>query len=315
MDEFDFYPQKPDLIEQKPKSGLSLTIFSLVLFVMIFLLIARDEVNFILQLVIVLLIHEMGHFIMMKVFKYKNVRMLFVPLMGAFVQGTKVNYSQKQSFLVTGAGPFPGVMIGIGLVWYSSEIQSDWMMTLGLMFLLLNIINLLPLDPLDGGQMFKMLMRKNHELFLMVFAFISSIFMIGVGWFMNSLIIMVFGFFMGFRVRALQKRYQVHKDLAEEDVDYSTTYKLLSNKDFVKIKEVLIQHTPALRKFIDQVSTDESDPVIASQVNNVLVTPMKRDASIFFKLVLLLMWVGSFLAPVALFFLLDIKWYFPLHEV
>ena len=315
MDEFDFYPQKPDLIEQKPKSGLSLTIFSLVLFVMIFLLIARDEVNFILQLVIVLLIHEMGHFIMMKVFKYKNVRMLFVPLMGAFVQGTKVNYSQKQSFLVTGAGPFPGVMIGIGLVWYSSEIQSDWMMTLGLMFLLLNIINLLPLDPLDGGQMFKMLMRKNHELFLMVFAFISSIFMIGVGWFMNSLIIMVFGFFMGFRVRALQKRYQVHKDLAEEDVDYSTTYKLLSNKDLEKIKEVLIQHTPALRKFIDQVSTDESDPVIASQVNNVLVTPMKRDASIFFKLVLLLMWVGSFLAPVALFFLLDIKWYFPLHEV
>jgi len=315
MEEFDFYPQKPELIEQKPKSGLSLTIFSLVLFVMIFLLVAGDEVNFIMQLVIVLIIHEMGHFVMMKIFKYKNVRMLFVPLMGAFVQGTKTNYSQKQSFLVTGAGPFPGVMIGIALVWYSSEIQSDWMMTLGLMFLLLNIINLLPLDPLDGGQMFKMLMRKNHELFLMVFAFISSIFMIGVGWFMNSIIIMVFGFFMGFRVRALQKKFQVHKDLSEEDIDYSTTYKLLSNKDFVKIKEVLIEHTPALKKFIDQVSTDESDPVIASQVNNVLVTPMKRDASVFFKLILLLMWIGSFIAPVALFFLLDIKWFFPLHEV
>ncbi len=315
MEEFDFYPQKPDLVEQKPKTGLSLTIFSLVLFVMIFLFIAGDEVLFIMHLVIVLLIHELGHFIMMKLFKYKNVRMLFVPLMGAFVQGTKTNYSQKESFIVTGAGPFPGVLIGAFMVWYSSQIESDWMMTMGLMFLLLNIINLLPLDPLDGGQMFKMFMRKRHELFLMIFAFVSSVFMIGLGWFLNmyteanGYIFMIFGFFMGFRVRALQKKYQVHKDLTEEDVNYSTTYKLLSNRDFVKIKDVLIQHTPALQKYIDQVSSDESDPVLASQVNNVLVTPLNRDASLLFKIILLLMWVGAFLTPVALFFFVDINWY------
>lgn len=310
MDEFDFYPQKPDLVEQEPKSGLSLTIFSLVLFVMIFLFVAGDEVNFIVHLVTVLLIHEMGHFLTMKLFKYKNVRMLFVPLMGAFVQGVKTNYSQKESFIVTSAGPFPGVAIGAFLVWYSSQVESNWMMTLGLMFLLLNIINLLPLDPLDGGQMFKMFMRKNHELFLMIFAFISSVFMIGVGWFFDSYIIIAFGFFMGFRVRALQKKFQVHKDLSQEEVNYSTTYKLLSNKDFVKIKNVLIQHTPALKKYIDQVTTDESDPVIASQVNNVLVTPLKRDASMLFRVVLLLLWVAAFLTPIALFFFVDINWYF-----
>ena len=310
MEDFDFYPPKPELVEEKPKSGISMTIFSLVMFVMIFLFIAGDAVEFIFQLVIVLLIHELGHFVTMKLFGYENVRMLFVPLMGAFVQGTKKNYSQKESFIVTVAGPFPGVLIGTLLVMYSSDIESDWLMTLGMLFLLLNIINLLPLDPLDGGQMFKMFFRKRHELFLMIFSFVSSLFMIAIGWVYESYVIMIFGFFMAFRIRAMQKKYQMHKELQEEEVNYSTTYKLLTNRDFSKIKRVVIEHTPALQTFIDQVSTDESDPIIASQVNSVLVTPLKNDASWFFKSMILLFWLASFAAPIILFYTVDIKWFF-----
>jgi len=310
MEDFDFYPTKPELIEEKPKGGLSLTIFSMVLFVLVFLLLMGDEVNFIFSLLVVLIIHELGHFLSMKAFKYKNVRMLFVPLMGAFVQGSKTKYSQKESFIVTAAGPFPGVLLGTAILWYASEIQNEWMMNLGFLFLLLNIINLLPLDPLDGGQMFKLLFRKNNELFLMVFALLSSVFMIGVGWYLDSYVIMLFGFFMGFRVRALQKKYQVHKELNDDEVNYSTTYKLLSNRDFVKIKNVVLEHTPALRKFIDQVSSEESDPIIASQVNNMLEVPLKQDASVLFKILLVLFWVISFASPVILFFTLDIEWFF-----
>lgn len=310
MEDFDFYPSKPELIEEKPKGGLSLTIFSMVLFVLVFLLLMGDEVNFIFSLLVVLIIHELGHFISMKAFKYKNVRMLFVPLMGAFVQGSKTKYSQKESFIVTAAGPFPGVLLGTTILWYASEIQNEWLMNLGFLFLLLNIINLLPLDPLDGGQMFKLLFRKNNELFLMIFALLSSIFMIGVGWYLDSYVVMLFGFFMGFRVRALQKKYQVHKELIDDEVNYSTTYKLLSNRDFVKIKNVLLEHTPALRKFIDQVSSEESDPIIASQVNSMLEVPLKQDASVFFKVFLILFWLLSFATPVILFFTLDIEWFF-----
>lgn len=310
MDDFDFYPSKPELIEEKPKGGLSLTIFSMVLFVLVFLLLLGDEVNFIFSLLVVLIIHELGHFISMKAFKYKNVRMLFVPLMGAFVQGSKTKYSQKQSFIVTAAGPFPGVMIGSTLMWYAAEIQNEWLMNLGFLFLLLNIINLLPLDPLDGGQMFKLLFRKNNELFLMIFALISSICMIAVGWYLDSYIVMLFGFFMGFRVRALQKKYQVHKELDDEEVNFSTTYKLLSNRDFVKIKNVVLEHTPALRKFMDQVTSEEFDPIIASQVNSMLEVPLKQDASLFFKIMLVGMWILSFAAPVILFFTLNLEWFF-----
>lgn len=315
MEDYDFYPPKPELVEEKPKSGLSLTIFSLVLFVMVFLFIAGDAINLILQLVIVLLIHELGHFITMKMFGYRNVRMLFIPLMGAFVQGSKSHYSLRESFIVTAAGPFPGVFIGTALVFAAGEFQSPWIMSLGLIFVLINIVNLLPLDPLDGGQMFKMFFRWNHELFLMIFAFISSISMIGVGFWLFlyevdfASLLIVFGFIMGFRVRAMQKKYQMHKELKEEEVNYSTTYKLLSNKDFGKIKRVVLQHTPALERFIDEVSSEEADPIIASQVNSVLITPMEQDASLLLKLIILLLWIASFTVPFLIIYWIDLTWF------
>ena len=82
--------------------------------------VGQDQFLFLMNLLIVLVIHEMGHFIAMKVFKYQNVRMLFIPLMGAFVQGKKSNYSQKQSLIVLIAGPFPGIIIGNLLFWYAN---------------------------------------------------------------------------------------------------------------------------------------------------------------------------------------------------
>ena len=66
MEDFDFYPQKPELVESKQKSSLSLTVFSLVLFVLVFVLFfGSDEINFIVYLMGVLIIHEMGHFLAM----------------------------------------------------------------------------------------------------------------------------------------------------------------------------------------------------------------------------------------------------------
>lgn len=311
MEEFDYYPPKPKLVEHKPKSSVSLTVFSIVLFVLAFLLVFGDQIYFIGYLLVVLLIHEMGHFIMMKRFGYENVRMLFIPLMGAFVQGKKKKYSQKQSLWVLIAGPFPGIIIGCTLVWLSSfGSYYRWLQDPALLFLLLNIINLLPLDPLDGGQMFKLFVKKNNELFLMIFALVSSLIVIAVGWFIDSYVVMIFGFIMAFRVRALQKRYQMHRELNEVDVDYATTYKSLTNRDFMKIKAVLLENTPALRKFVDQVSPDESDPVLASQVNNVLVTPLENDASLGFKMFVILFWIFSFISPFLVYVMLGSKWYF-----
>jgi stage IV sporulation protein FB len=291
MDDFDFYPEKPILEEKQFNGGLSATVLSIIIFVITFLLFFSEELNFLVNILIVLTIHELGHFLMMKYFKYRNVKMLFVPLMGAFVQGTKDEYSQKETMMVVGAGPFPGVLLGIVFLFLSVKFHETWMVDLGLMFLLLNLLNLLPIDPLDGGQLFKSFIKGNYELFLLAFSFISSMILILGGLYLNNWILVIFGFFMGFRVRSMQKNYLIHKELNKRNISYFSSYKNLSNKNYIQIKEVLFEQSTALNKIKDMMPGDELDPVMAEQVNSVLVTPMHYDASLFLKITFLFFWI------------------------
>jgi Zn-dependent protease len=300
------------LIEKvKIESNWGLTFFSLVLFVGTFLFLFKDQIRFVLFLILVLFIHEMGHFIFMKIFNYENVRMLFIPLMGAFVQGSKEKYSQKESFIVISAGPFPGIWIGSAILIFASMYQQEWMLELSFLFLFLNVVNLLPIDPLDGGQLFKLFVNKKRDLFLMLFALTSSILMIFVGWMIDSYIILAFGFLMGFKVRGFQRSFHLRKVLDAKQIRYESTYNELSNEEYAKIKEVLIEETPALRKFLS-VSEENNEDLLASHVNSTLLAPVKKDANFILKAIIVFLWLLSLTLPVYLLTsdLLDFSWYF-----
>jgi Zn-dependent protease len=311
MEEFDIYPQKPLIDKVKIESNWGLTFFSLVLFVGTFLFLFKDQLRFVLFLILVLFVHEMGHFIFMKLFKYENVRMLFIPLMGAFVQGSKEKYSQKESFVVISAGPFPGILIGSTILIFASIYQQEWMVELSFLFLFLNVINLLPIDPLDGGQLFKLFVNKKRDLFLMLFALTSSLLMIFVGWMIDSYIILAFGFLMGFKVRGFQRNFHLRKVLDAKHIRYESTYNELTNEEYAKIKEVLIEETPALKKFLS-ISEENNDDLLASHVNSALLAPVKKDAKLILKGTIVFLWLLSLSLPVYLLVsdLLDFSWYF-----
>ena len=311
MEEFDIYPQKPLIDKVQIESNWGLTFFSLVLFVGTFLFLFKDQLRFVLFLILVLFIHEMGHFIFMKLFKYENVRMLFIPLMGAFVQGSKEKYSQKESFLVISAGPFPGIWIGSTILIFASIYQQEWMVELSFLFLFLNVINLLPIDPLDGGQLFKLFVNKKRDLFLMLFALTSYLLMIFVGWMIDSYIILAFGFLMGFKVRGFQRNFHLRKVLDAKQIRYESTYNELTNEEYAKIKEVLIEETPALKKFLS-ISEENNDDLLASHVNSALLAPVKKDAKLILKGSIVFLWLLSLSLPVYLLVsdLLDFSWYF-----
>lgn len=311
MEEFDLHPQKPLIEKVKIESNWGLTFFSLVLFVGTFLFLFKDQIRFVLFLILVLFIHEMGHFLFMKLFKYENVRMLFIPLMGAFVQGSKEKYSQKESFLVISAGPFPGIWIGSALLVFASLYQQEWMLELSFLFLFLNVINLFPIDPLDGGQLFKLFVNKKRDLFLMLFALFSSLLMIFVGWMIDSYVILAFGFLMGFKVRGFQRNHHLRKILDEKQIPYESTYDELSNEDYAKIKEVLIEETPALKKYLD-LSEENNEEFMASHVNSALLAPVLKDAKMGLKVTIICLWLLSLSFPVYLLAsdVLDFSWYF-----
>ena len=314
MEEFDLYPEKPVIEKVKVESNWGLTAFTIVLFIGTFLLVYPDDFRFVLFLIVVLLIHEFGHYIFMKKYDYENVRMLFIPLMGAFVQGRKDKYSQRQGFIVTALGPFPGIIIGSILLIISASYQYEWMVEWSFIFLFINILNLVPIDPLDGGQLFKLLINKKRDMFLMIFALISSLMLIGLGWLIDSWLMIAFGFLMGFKVRGIQRNHLIRKKLAAEGINYNTTYEELSNRDYVLIKNILLQEIATLKKY-QELQGEVSDDVMASHVNSVLLAPVSQDASVLFKIFIVVSWMFLMFLPILLLFFVNLNfdWYFEMR--
>jgi stage IV sporulation protein FB len=301
MNEFDYYPDKPTLKTENGSNQWLKTVGSIFAFIVVFALLFKDQINFIIALVLVILIHELGHFLFMKKFNYQNVKMMFVPLLGAFVSGKKEVYSQKESLWVIAGGPFPGIILGVFSFIFGMHYNSGFLIDLSFLFFVLNLMNLLPLDPLDGGQFIKILNPNSSERFLMIFALISSIVIILIGYFLESWIMVGLGFFFGTRVRGMQKNIGIHDELKEIGVDYKTSYSNLSNKAFMEIKNVLSERSKIIRQYRDMVDEEEYNELMGQQVNAVLEDPVEKDASFLMKFILLFGWVVSFFVPVFLF--------------
>jgi Zn-dependent protease len=109
--------------------------------------------GWVLNLMFVLVFHELGHFGAMKLFGYQDVTMFFLPLMGAAVSGRKVDASLAQKVWMLLAGPMPGLILGFGLlVGQGIWPQVKALESLAWMLIGLNLANLLPILPLDGGK-------------------------------------------------------------------------------------------------------------------------------------------------------------------
>ncbi len=103
-------------------------------------------------LVPILLFHETGHWVAMRIFKYRNLRMFFIPFFGAAVTGRNWNVSGWKKALVSLAGPLPGIALGVVLAIVGTITGKDPLKHAALMLVLLNGFNLLPVLPLDGGH-------------------------------------------------------------------------------------------------------------------------------------------------------------------
>jgi stage IV sporulation protein FB len=308
MDEYDnnlFYPQKPLLEEKNEKSSWWNTVISLLLFILTFAYFFNDQLSFIAILVVALLIHEFGHFLLMKLFGYESVSMMFVPMMGAFVNGKKKKYSQFESLLVVAGGPFPGMIIGfIFLLLHASNPNELYFLT-SLIFLALNSVNLLPLDPLDGGQLLRLLLANQSDLFMFIFSLFSSLVLIFLGFLLDNWYLMGFGFFLAIRVRSSQKRYFMRKRFREKNINYIIDYNDLSNKEYSILKDIVLEDSKLLRKIKEMDEKEESQSIIANQVNYYLVAPMLNDAHLLLKVGIILFWIASFILP--LYYLLIIN--------
>ncbi len=110
--------------------------------------------TFIPTLVLVLLVHELGHWAAMRLLGYRNTAIFFIPFFGAAASGQKRDAKLWQEILVLLAGPVPGLFLGLGLLVIDGLRPGGggWLTDLGGFAVALNGLNLLPFFPLDGGR-------------------------------------------------------------------------------------------------------------------------------------------------------------------
>jgi hypothetical protein len=135
--------------------------------------------------------------------------------------------------------------------------------------------------------------------------------MISVGYLIDSWILLAFGFLMSFKVRSFQRNYQLRQVLDNQGLDYELNYEDLTDQDYYQLKTVLLEENPKLRT-MQELHGEAAQEVIASHVNAVLSVPIRRDASLAFRIVLVTLWLLLISIPVILmvgtFF--DFTWYF-----
>ena len=132
------------------KGNLMLLALSLVLFVAAASLLMHWKASLLAVIGMVLLVHEAGHFVAMRRFGYRNVRLFFIPFFGAATAGVGTTAVGWQRVMVSLAGPVPGIVLGFGLVLLGKQVGSHLCDMAGFFFVFLNALNLLPLLPLDG---------------------------------------------------------------------------------------------------------------------------------------------------------------------
>ncbi|HTW07626.1 MAG TPA: site-2 protease family protein [Acidimicrobiales bacterium] len=102
--------------------------------------------------VLLIFVHEMGHVV---VLKHQGMRFslpLFIPFLGAFVGMRDMPRNAYQEALSGLAGPYFGVAASIVVAAWGNAIGSNFLLQLAAVGFLLNLFNLMPALPLDGGR-------------------------------------------------------------------------------------------------------------------------------------------------------------------
>ncbi len=108
--------------------------------------------RFALGFVLLLLVHEMGHVIELRRQGVPASAPLFIPFLGAVVGMKQMPKDAWKEAQVALAGPILG-SLGAAAVWIAGEaIDSDLLIAIAFVGFFLNLFNLLPIVPLDGGR-------------------------------------------------------------------------------------------------------------------------------------------------------------------
>jgi Zn-dependent protease len=150
--------------------------------------------QFAVGLVLLLFVHEMGHAIVMKLKGIPIGGMIFIPLLGAAVIMKQMPKNAKDEAEVGIAGPIAGAIAAMVCLALAREYPNTIWAPLAYFGFFINLFNLIPIVPFDGGRVLGAIDRRiwiigflgliafqiwswvngNHSLFLLLFVVLAA---------------------------------------------------------------------------------------------------------------------------------------------
>ncbi len=276
---------KPVLVQDK-KNWVRKSIISLAIYAFLFYFIFNGDISYIAAVLVVLLIHEFGHFFAMKAFNYSNVKLFVLPLLGAYVTGKKSLISQRQMTIVILAGPLPGMIIGFCLLLSTIYYPNERIEMLGNIFFILNLFNLLPFVPLDGGRLLETLFINHNHTIRVVFTIISIAAMALLAIITKSLLFLIIPVSMIFDLIMEIKNQKIREYLDQENINYTTDYNDLPDANYWTIRDCILlsfnKRYAGIQAGVHQYSVLEGG--LIQHVVAVLKTPFIKDVKLLEKI-------------------------------
>ena len=298
-----FFPPKPTAPE-KPVSNIWLrSLGSLALYVILGYYVFKSF-NILILITAIVIIHEMGHFLAMKAFRYKDLGIFFIPLLGAYVSGSKREVSQLQSAIILLAGPLPGIIFG--MVFYFLAEADPYLSlagisyyTIGNLFVFLNLLNLFPVYPLDGGQLLNRVFLEEESGISKLFVYLSAAFMLWIAWKSNLWILAIFPALMLMRLRTDKQSMIVENKMEEEGIDLNCDYEDLKDEDYWKARNILVTNHSSFKNIppAPPYEYDRNEEKVMVAIQGMLHRHLIQDLSIVGKIIILLIWIAAIAAP------------------
>lgn len=253
----------------------------------------------------IVIFHELGHFFAMKYYKYSELGIFFIPLLGAYVSGTKREVSQKQSAIILLAGPLPGIILGIIFYFINQQHEIGYypfgisLERIAELMIILNLINLFPVYPLDGGQLLNRVFLDEESIFSKVFIFLSIAFMCWVAWQSKLYVLFVFPAMMLLRLRPDTKFNAAEKKIEEQGINADTSYEDLPDEDYWKMRNIVIEEYAAYKDvpLAPPYEFSSKEEKIMTTVQSLLHRHLIQDVSVIGKIFILLLWLAAIAAP------------------
>ena len=281
------------ILEEDKKNWMRKSLISLVIYAVLFYGIFDSSISYMAALLVVLLIHELGHFFAMKLFNYKNVKLFFIPLLGAYVSGKKLIISQRQMSIVILAGPVPGIIIGFCLFMVDFIYPSEPLMMLANIFLFLNLFNLLPFMPLDGGRLIEVLFLKQNHSIRIVFTIISILGLATFAIYNKSILFLIIPISMVFELIMEIKNQKIRNYLEAENINYNVNYIDLPDTDYWTIRDCVLlsfsKRYSGVQPGVHNYSIIEAG--IINHISSILKTPFLRDVKWLEKSAIILTYI------------------------